>query len=224
MPRVEGKALAPLDPRAWGLYVITDRQQTGGRSLEEVTTSALAGGARAFQLREKDLPARELCRLAELLLARTRPAGALLLINDRVDVALGVGADGVHLTRRSLPPAAVRPLLRPGMCLGVSCHSLQGALEAEAGGADFVLLGPIFPTPAKAAYGPPAGPALIRQVRPAVACPVLAVGGITARNAGEALEAGADGVAAISAVMAAPDVAAATGALLAAVRRAPRPI
>ncbi|MGH7394423.1 MAG: thiamine phosphate synthase, partial [Candidatus Methylomirabilales bacterium] len=84
MPRVEGEGLAPLDPRAWGLYVITDRQQTGGRSLEEVTTSALTGGARAFQLREKDLPARELCRLAELLLARTRPSGALLLINDRV--------------------------------------------------------------------------------------------------------------------------------------------
>lgn len=224
MRRVEGEALAPLGPGAWGLYVITDRQQTGGRSLEEIITGALAGGARAFQLREKDLPARDLCRLAERLLVRTRPAGALLLINDRVDVALGVGADGVNLTRRSLPPAAVRALLRPGMRLGVSCHTREEALEAEAGGADFVLLGPIFPTPAKAAYGPPAGPALIRQVRPAVACPVLAVGGITAHNAGEVLEAGADGVAAISAVMAAPDVAAATRALLAAVRRAPRPI
>ena len=223
MPRGE-EALPPPHPAAWGIYVITDRQQTGGRPLEEVIASAMAGGARAFQLREKDLPARELCRLAEVLLARTRPASALLLINDRVDVALGVGADGVHLTRRSLPPAAVRPLLRPGMRLGVSCHTREEALEAASGGADFIQLGPIFPTPSKATYGPPAGPVLIRQVRPAVACPILAVGGITAQNAGEALEAGADGVAAISAVMAAPDVAAATRALLAAVRRAPRPI
>jgi thiamine-phosphate pyrophosphorylase len=208
---------------SWGLYVITDRQQTGGRPLEEVIASALAGGARAFQLREKDLPARELCLLAERLLARTRPAGALLLINDRLDVALGVGADGVHLTQRSLPPAAVRPLLRPGMRLGVSCHNREEALEAASGGTDFILLGPIFPTPSKSAYGPPAGPVLIRQVRPEVACPILAVGGMTAQNAGEALEAGADGVAAISAVMSAPDVAAATRALLLAVRRAPYP-
>jgi thiamine-phosphate diphosphorylase len=109
------------------------------------------------------------------------------------------------------------------MRLGVSCHTREEALEAEAGGADFVLLGPIFATLSKAAYGPPAGPGLIRQVRPAIACPILGVGGITAGNAGEVLEAGADGVAVISAVMAAPDVAAATRALLAAVRRAPHP-
>ncbi|HEU5395449.1 MAG TPA: thiamine phosphate synthase, partial [Candidatus Methylomirabilis sp.] len=176
------------------------------------------------QLREKDLPARDLCRLAEDLLVLTRAAGALLLINDRLDVALGVGADGVHLTRRSLPPAAVRPLLRPGMLLGVSCHSREEAVEAVQGGADFVLLGPIFATPSKAPYGPPARLDLIRRVRPAVPCPLLGVGGITAANAAEVLAAGADGVAAISAVMAAPDVRAATRALLAAVRRAPRPV
>ncbi|MBI2080515.1 MAG: thiamine phosphate synthase [candidate division NC10 bacterium] len=223
MARGEGEARLPLDPRAWGLYVITDRHQTGRRSLDAVIAEALAGGARAFQLREKDLPARDLCRLAEALLARIRAAGALLLINDRVDVTLGIGADGVHLTRRSLPPAVARALLRPGMLLGVSCHSLEEALEAAEGGADFVLLGPIFATPSKAAYGPPVGPGLIRQVRPAVACPILGVGGITAANAGEVLAAGADGVAVISAVMGAPDVVAATRALLTAVRRAGRP-
>jgi thiamine-phosphate pyrophosphorylase len=222
LPRGEA-ASPPLHPAAWGLYVITDQHQTESRSLEEVIAAALAGGARAFQLREKDLSARELCRLAENLLTRTRRAGALLLINDRVDVALGVGADGVHLTRRSLPPAAVRSILRPGMRLGVSCHTREEALEAASGGADFILLGPIFPTSSKAAYGPPAGPVLIRQVRPAVACPILGVGGITAENAGEVLGAGADGVAVISAVMSARDVAAATRALLAAVRRAPSP-
>lgn len=215
-----GEAPASPDPRRWGLYVITDRQQTGGRPLEEVVAEALAGGARAFQLREKDLPARDLCRLAVSLLARTRAAGALLLVNDRVDVALGVGADGVHLTRRSLPPAAVRPMLRPGMLLGVSCHGKEEAVEAVEGGADFVLLGPIFATPSKAPYGPPAGPGLIREVRPAVPCALLGVGGITAANAAEVLAAGADGVAVISAVMAAPDAGAATAALLAAVRPA----
>lgn len=223
MARGDGEARPPLDPRAWGLYVITDRQQTGGRSLDAVIAEALAGGARAFQLREKDLSARDLCRLAETLLARTRAAGGLLLINDRVDVALGIGADGVHLTRRSLPPAAARALLRPGMLLGVSCHSREEALEAAEGGTDFVLLGPIFATRSKAGFGPPPGPALIRQVRPSVACPLLGIGGITAANAGEVLAAGADGIAVISAVMSAPDVVGATRALLTAIRRAGRP-
>lgn len=201
-------------PREWGLYVITDRTQTLGRPLEEVVEAALQGGARAFQLREKDLEAKELCRLAERLLQLTRPAGAALLINDRVDVALAVGAQGVHLTQKSLPPAAARRLVGPERFLGVSCHSLQEALEAQEGGADFLLLGPIYSTPSKAPYGPPLGSEILRQVRPHIHLPLFAIGGITPANRGEVLRVGADGIAVISAVMAAPRVSEAVTALL----------
>ncbi|MFQ5532719.1 MAG: thiamine phosphate synthase [Candidatus Methylomirabilales bacterium] len=203
------------DPRDWGLYVVTDRTQTSGRSLEEVVGAALDGGAKAFQLREKDLEARELAALTQRLLGLIHPAGGLLLINDRIDVAVAVGADGVHLSQRGLPPPVARRLLGPGRLLGVSCHSLTEAEEAQDGGADFVLLGPIFFTPSKASYGPPLGLGVLRDVRPHIRLPILAIGGISHTNRAEVLSAGADGVAVVSAIMAAPDIPRAVGALLA---------
>ncbi|MGH7478342.1 MAG: thiamine phosphate synthase [Candidatus Methylomirabilales bacterium] len=207
---------APIeDPHTWGLYVITDRTQTSGRSLEEVVGACVQGGARVFQLREKDLEARELTALAERLLRLITPAGGLLLINDRVDVALAVGANGAHLSQRGLPPAVARGLLGPTRLLGVSCHSLAEAKEAQQGGADFIVLGPIFYAPSKALYGPPVGLALLREVRPRIRMPIFAIGGITAANRPQVLAAGADGIAVISAVMAGPDVSAAVRALLA---------
>ncbi len=202
------------NPREWGLYVVTDRTQTTGRPLEEVTRAALAGGARVFQLREKDLEARELTVLAERLLGVIRPAGGLLLVNDRIDVALAVGADGAHLSQRSLPPAVVRRLLGRERLLGVSCHSLAEAAEAQEGGADFILLGPIFFTPSKAPFGAPLGLEVLKQVQSHIHLPILAIGGINRTNRQEVLTAGADGVAVISAVMAAPDVSDAVRALL----------
>jgi thiamine-phosphate pyrophosphorylase len=205
---------ASTDPRTWGLYVISDRAQTQGRSLEEVVGACIQGGARVFQLREKDLEARELTALAERLLRFITPVGGLLLINDRVDVALAVGANGAHLSQRGLPPAVARRLLGPTRLLGVSCHSLAEAEEAQQGGADFILLGPIFYTPSKASYGPPLGLELLRKVRPNIRLPIFAIGGITGAHRREILAAGADGVAVISAVMAAPDVSAAVRALL----------
>lgn len=203
------------DPRTWGLYVITDRTATQGRSLEEIVGACVQGGARVFQLREKDLEARELTALAERLLRLVTPAEGLLLINDRVDVALAVAAHGAHLSQRGLPPAVARGLLGPTRLLGVSCHSLAEAKEAQQGGADFIVLGPIFYTPSKALYGPPVGLELLREVRPRIRMPIFAIGGITAANRPEVLAAGADGIAVISAVMAAPDVSAAVRALLA---------
>ncbi|HET7854257.1 MAG TPA: thiamine phosphate synthase, partial [Candidatus Methylomirabilis sp.] len=188
------------DPRTWGLYVITDRTQTLGRSLEEVVRASIQGGARVFQLREKDLEARELTALAERLLQLITPARGFLLINDRIDVALATGADGAHLSQRGLPPAVARRLLGPTRLLGVSCHSLAEAEEAHQGGADFILLGPIFYTPSKASYGPPVGLELLREVRPNIRLPIFAIGGITAARRTEILAAGADGVAVISAV------------------------
>lgn len=202
------------DPRAWGLYVITDRMQTAGRPLEEVTRAALAGGARVFQLREKDLEARDLTALAGRLLGVIRPAGGLLLVNDRIDVALAVGADGAHLTQRSLPPAVARCLVGEGNVLGVSCHSLAEAQEAQDGGADFILLGPIFFTPSKASYGAPLGLEILKQVRSHIHLPILGIGGINPTNRQAVLTAGADGIAVISAVMAAPDVSEAVRDLL----------
>ncbi len=195
--------------------MITDRTQTLDRSLEEVIDASLHGGARAFQLREKDLEGRELTALAERLLRLIRPAGGRLLINDRIDVTLAVGAAGAHLSRRGFPPAVARRLLGPARLLGVSCHSVAEAEEAQDGGADFILLGPIFFTPSKASYGPPLGLELFRQVRPRIRLPLFAIGGINAANREEVLAAGADGVAVISAVMTAPDVSAAVKALCA---------
>ena len=206
--------------RHWGLLLVTDRRQAGGRGLLPAVESALAGGVRAVQLREKDLPALELCRLAESLLCRTRAAGAALLINDRVDVALAVGADGVHLTRKSLPPGEARRLLGPDRLLGLSCHSAREACEAASEGVDFAVLGPIFATPSKAPYGAPIGLEALREARAGCGIPLIAIGGITAPRAAESLAAGADGVAVITAVLAAADPAAAARGILAAVIQA----
>jgi len=202
------------NPSSWGLYVVTDRHQTKGRVLEAVVDAALQGGARAIQLREKDLSARALFELAQRLLPLVHSRGATLLVNDRVDLTLTLPLDGVHLARTSLPPAEARALLGPKRLIGVSCHTAEEAIEAQEGGADFVVLGPLFLTQSKAAYGLPVGLERLRDVRRQVRLPILGIGGITASNAGEVIAAGADGVAAISAVMAADDPAEAVRTLL----------
>lgn len=196
------------------LYVITDRQQTKGRSLREVVAAALRGGARAFQLREKDLGPRDLYPLALDLRALTRAYGARLLINDRIDVALAVEADGVHLTTASLPAAAARRLLGPDRLIGVSTHNLPEARAAAQEGADFLVFGPVFFTPSKAPYGAPVGLDLLQAVRTVVTLPILAIGGIKKANLDQVMEAGADGIAVISAVIAADDPTTASGELL----------
>ncbi len=208
------------NPKEWGLYLVTDRRQTGGRDLLEVVGQALKGGVRAVQLREKDLTTRDLYHLGEKLLAMTRAVGAALLINDRVDVVMALSADGVHLTRRSLPPRETRELLGPERLIGISCHSLAEVEEAVEGGADFIVLGPIFETPSKAAFGPPLTAGLLREARARTSLPILAIGGIRESLVREVMAAGADGVAVISAVMAAPDPGAATRELLSAIRAA----
>ena len=207
-------------PQKWGLYLVTDRTQTGGRDLVEVLGQAATAGVPAIQLREKDLDTVEMYRLAETLLAMTRQAGTALLINDRVDVAMALGADGVHLTRKSLPPREVRSLVGSRMLIGISCHSLEDVREAVDGGVDFVVLGPIYATFSKTPYGPPLGPGILREARRICPLPILAIGGIEAARVPEVVGAGADGVAAISAVLAAPDPGAATRELLDAVARA----
>jgi thiamine-phosphate pyrophosphorylase len=197
------------------LYVITDRHLTGERPLMTVVEAALRGGVRAFQLREKDLPPRDLYPLALQLRRLTQAYGARLLINDRVDVALAVQADGVHLTTVSLPARVARQLLGPKRLIGISTHNIAEAQAAAQDGADFLVFGPVFYTPSKAPYGQPVGLDALRAVRAVVSMPILAIGGIKKANLDQVLAAGAEGIAVISAVISAEDPMAASQDLLA---------
>jgi thiamine-phosphate pyrophosphorylase len=187
------------------IYVVTDRQQTSGRALEEVAVAAARGGAGAIQLREKDLSARDLYTLGARIQAAISPYGVPLLINDRLDVALALDAAGVHLAGHSLPTAAARRVLGASKLLGVSTHSVEEARRAAEDGADFIVFGPVFTTPSKVAYGPPQGLQHLTTVVRQVSIPVIAIGGIDHTNLPQVLQAGAYGVAMIRAVLAAPD-------------------
>jgi thiamine-phosphate pyrophosphorylase len=190
------------------LYLITDRTQTK-LPLPEAVHLALKGGVPAVQLREKDLPVRELLALAQELRVITREFGAKLFINDHVDVAVAVEADGVHLGHQSMPVDAARKIVGSSMLIGASTHSVQEAKDAEARGADFITYGPIFETPSKAHYGAPLGKSTIREVKYPINIPLFALGGIKSTNVLQVIAAGADGVALISAILAADDITAA---------------
>jgi thiamine-phosphate pyrophosphorylase len=187
------------------LYIVTDRQQTAGQSLDEILAAVARGGAGAVQLREKDLSARDLYALGARLLQTLAPYNVPLLINDRLDVALALDAAGVHLAGHSLATAQARRLLGPQKLIGVSTHSLAEAQQAAAEGADFVVFGPVFTTPSKMAYGPPQGLQQLAAVVRQVTIPVLAIGGIDHANLPQVMAAGAHGVAMIRAVLAATD-------------------
>ena len=194
------------DPR---LYVILDRAAARGRDLLTILDATLAGGCRLVQLREKEWPSGRLLPMAERLRDRCRAAGATFIVNDRLDLALALGADGVHLGQDDLPPAAARPLLRPGMILGLSTHSLEQARAAQAAGADYVAVGSMFPTGTKPDFQL-VGPELIGKLRGEISVPLIGIGGITHDNVAQVIRAGADGVAVISAVCGAPNPEAAT--------------
>ncbi|HEX5724986.1 MAG TPA: thiamine phosphate synthase [Longimicrobiaceae bacterium] len=202
------------------LVVVTDPGVPAGRTVPAVVRAALRGGAPAVQLRVKEGSARELVELAGALRAETRAAGALLFVNDRVDVALAAGADGAHVGENDLPVAAARRLSPPGFLLGVSAATPEAARRAERDGADYVGVGPVYATASKADAGEAVGVERVAAVAAAVRIPVVGIGGITVASAGEVARAGAAGVAVISAVMRADDPEAAARALLAAVSRA----
>jgi len=203
--------VVPQPPR---LYIITDRRATGGRPLASVVEAALSATTRAavppaalaVQLREKDLEGAALVALARELRAVTAAAGVALYVNDRVDVALAVGADGVHLGARTLAPADVARVA-PSLAVAVSTHTrLDVHLAARAPGVRFAVFGPVFDTPSKRAYGDPVGlPGLWANA--AFGVPLLALGGVTPAQARACLDAGALGVACVRAVMAADDPA-----------------
>jgi thiamine-phosphate pyrophosphorylase len=192
------------EPGAWGLYLVSDRHQTNGRDLVEVLEEAAVAGVQAIQLREKDLSAAELYVLATRVQGIARNFGLALTINDRVDLALAIAADGVQLTRNSLPLPCVRKLVGSRMLVGISCHTIDNVREATESGADFIVLGPVYATPSKMRYGPPLSPSIIQKAKSFCRLPVLAIGGITAARVPEVIRAGADGVAVISAVLSSP--------------------
>jgi thiamine-phosphate pyrophosphorylase len=202
------------------LCLITDRKKCPpaskggevGSPLCDAVGAACRAGVRLVQLREKDLDARALFELARDLRTVTSQTGGRLLVNDRVDVALAAGLDGVHCPEDGFPPAAARGLVGRAALVGASCHSLDVARRAAESGADFVLFGPVYETPSKAAYGPPAGLDALRRVCAEVAVPVVAVGGVTPARSRECLDAGAGGVAVISGVLGAGDIASAVQA------------
>jgi thiamine-phosphate pyrophosphorylase len=183
------------------LTLITDRRLCEHSSLEEAVARAVGGGINVVQLREKDLAAAELVPLADHLRAITRDK-ALLIVNSHLDVALLCGADGVHLPERGPSVAATRRLAGDGLIIGRSVHSVEEAVKAEEEGADYVQVGAIFPT--RSHPGPPAGLGLLESVAARMSIPIVAVGGITARNVGQVMQAGARGAAVISAVLSAP--------------------
>jgi thiamine-phosphate pyrophosphorylase len=201
------------------LCYITDRRQLRSASLATVIRETVRAGVDIVQIREKDLTTRELMALVQKALTlkvgasgagpgpnAVRPylvgrengmAGTRVVVNDRVDVALAAGADGVHLAGHSMPVQVVRRFVPSAFLIGVSCHSLEEATAAESGGADYLVLGPVFETPSKLAYGPPLGLEKLRNVTSRIRIPVLALGGITVDRVRPCLEAGASGIAGI---------------------------
>ncbi|MEW6399096.1 MAG: thiamine phosphate synthase [Bacillota bacterium] len=195
------------------LYVIVDRAFAAGRGEEEIVAAAARGGATAIQLRSKELTARQLYLTGLSLRRLTREMGLLFIVNDRVDVALAVDADGVHLGRDDLPLEAARRLMGRRKIIGMSVDTVEEAERARRGGADYLGAGPVFATTSKCDAGPVMGPDGLRSICRAVRIPLVGIGGVNVHNARRVLEAGAAGVAVISAVVSAPDVTAAAAAL-----------
>lgn len=194
-----------------GVYVVTNRQLTGGRPLLEVVEAAVFAGAVAVQVREKDLSGRDLFSLVRGALRITRRAGAVLVVNDRLDVALAAGADGVHLSQASLSVEAARRVGGPGLIIGASVHSLEEAEEAC--GADYLIFGNVFATGSKPGL-PGRGIQALAAVCRRSSAPVFAIGGVTSGNIAAVCRAGAAGAAVMSGVMAASDPAAAVSEMV----------
>ena len=189
----------------YSLYLVTDRRLAGGRTTLQIVTAAVQGGATVVQLREKDCSTRDFIEQAlsihEFLTAR----GVPLIINDRVDVAQAVGADGVHLGQTDMPLEMAKGILADSMIIGISAESLQDAIEAEKGGADYLGVSPIYATPTKTDTAPPLGLEGLLEIRKAVRLPLVAIGGLNRDNATDVIRNGADGVAVVSAIVAADD-------------------
>jgi len=187
------------------VYVLTDSRAARGRSLVDLVAAALEGGATAIQLREKSLNALEQVALGRELRRLTHDAGALLIVNDRADIACVLEADGVHLGQDDLPVAAARKILGPNAIVGGSAGNLDELGKSLAAGVDYLGVGPMYPTGSKDDAGPSIGPAGLAEIRLRTDLPIVGIGAIDADNVGPVIAAGADGAAVISAVIGADD-------------------
>lgn len=201
------------------IYVVVSSELCRGRPAEEVVEAALKGGATVIQLREKNLPGKKLMELAQKYRRLTEQYGALFIVNDRLDMAQIANADGVHLGQDDIPALVARRLLGPDKIIGISVGDAAEARRAQEEGADYVGLGPFFPTGSKDDVGEPVGLDTLRKVKEAIDIPVVAIGGIKVEKVAALCAAGADGVAVISAVVSAPDIKGATIRLVEAMQR-----
>jgi len=205
--RGQGSGVRGKNAIDFRFYLITDRKLIPNpQFLIPAVARALKGGVKAVQLREKDLNTRELLKLAYKMRTLTDKYKAKLFINDRFDIALAVGADGVHLTQNSIPVHAVRNTVKKKLLIGVSTHSLKEAKEAEKGGADFITLGPLYTTPSKRKYGKPVGLDTLRTVSGRIKIPIFAIGGIKGDKINDVMEQGAYGAAMISEIFGADNI------------------
>jgi thiamine-phosphate pyrophosphorylase len=202
----------------YGLYVVTDEQLSNGLNHPEIARRAIAGGADVIQLRDKTCDCAYLYRCAEEIRDIAREAGVPFIVNDRLDVALQIGADGVHLGQEDMPLKFARRVAPKDFIIGISAGTLQEALDAGRDGADYIGLGPIYLTASKSDAGESCGLGLLREVKSRVSIPLVAIGGIGAGNAADVIRAGADGIAVISAVVSQDDIEAAARSLKAIIR------
>jgi thiamine-phosphate pyrophosphorylase len=202
------------------VYLVTDRSLCGPRGVVETVRQAVAGGATIVQLRDPVSKTRSLVEEARAILAVTRAAGIPFVVNDRVDVALAAGADGVHLGQSDMMVADARRLLGPGPIVGLSITSEADLAASDLAGVDYLGVGPIFPQATKPDAAPPMGFAGLAAIRARTALPIVAIGGISAANTASGIAAGADGVAVVSAICASPDAREAARVIATAVRQA----
>jgi thiamine-phosphate pyrophosphorylase len=207
-----------------GLYIILDPHVVRRLSLAEALKEAAAGGATLFQYRDKTSSGRAFYHAAEQLRQAARDVGAAFIVNDRCDVALAVEADGVHLGQGDLPLSLARGLMSPDQLIGISTHTVDQVREATVGGADYVGFGPIFPTASKADHEPVVGVEGLRQARLLTPLPMFAIGGLTVASVEGLMQARADGIAVMSAIWAAPDIATAVHVFIEKMARATRPM
>jgi thiamine-phosphate pyrophosphorylase len=195
------------------LYLVTDQGLSLGRPLEWIVEEAVRGGVTAVQLREKSCPIPDYVDMARCLQKVLEPSGVPLIINDRADVALAVGAAGVHLGQDDMPPGEARKLLGPDAVLGLSVETPDQAAAADHLDVDYLGVSPIFPTPTKTDLVTSWGLQGLRLLRARSRHRLIAIGGINSSNAAAVMEAGADGIAVVSAICSAPDPEAAARAL-----------
>lgn len=198
----------------WNLCLIADTEFVAGRDILTLIEEAVEEGVKMVQLRAKNLTSKDFLDLALKLSDSLREKEVPLIINDRVDIALSCQATGVHLGQQDLPFRFARKILGENKLIGISANTIEKAMEAEAFGADYLGVGPVFPTSTKKQSHPPLGVNGLKAIRDKVKVPVLAIGGISAENAGEVMATGADGIAVISAILGEKDIRKATRTLL----------